>query len=655
MKRTSINVTIALFLGLGLTLVSLWLLGRSSSVALAQGPDGYSTYYVAPSCDGVPLPCYTTLQAAVDAADDPEDVVKVAAGTYTDVSVRPRNDVTTTGVVTQVVYISKTVTIRGGYTTAFTDPPNPKANPTTLDAKGQGRVLYITGDPSASSGQVISPTIEGLRITGGDAGELGGGLWEYDAGGGVYAITAAITFSDNQLFSNSAYFGGGLALLSSNGTMLRGSVITANTADSGGGLFLNDSVATISGNTVVSNTAADIGGGLCLFSGNVTLSGNTVTGNSANIGGGLHLAASAATLSNNTVVSNTANYGGGLQLLDADDITFSGNGIRGNSAEYGGGIHLYNSAAMLSSNIITANTAYSGGGGVMLDSSAALLNANTIISNTANNWGGGLYLYESAAELNNNMVTANASEFGGGLLLNFSDATLSANTVVSNAADFGGGLFLNSSDATLSGNTVTANIATDGGGLCIYYNSNATLINNLVADNRVDNEGGGLYILGSSPRLLHTTIARNRGGDGSGIYLTDDAGGYSTVALTNTILVSHTVGITVTPGNTASLEATLWGSGTWANGTDWGGTGTIVTGTHNYWGDPAFVNPNLGDYHIGPGSAALDRGVDAGVTLDIDGDPRPVGAGYDLGADEFPTAVSTEHFIYLPLVLRQSP
>jgi uncharacterized repeat protein (TIGR01451 family) len=46
------------------------------------------------------------------------------------------------------------------------------------------------------------------------------------------------------------------------------------------------------------------------------------------------------------------------------------------------------------------------------------------------------------------------------------------------------------------------------------------------------------------------------------------------------------------------------------------------------------VSPGDGNYHIGPGSAAIDAGVDAGVDHDIDGDPRPLGNGYDLGADE---------------------
>jgi uncharacterized repeat protein (TIGR01451 family) len=55
---------------------------------------------------------------------------------------------------------------------------------------------------------------------------------------------------------------------------------------------------------------------------------------------------------------------------------------------------------------------------------------------------------------------------------------------------------------------------------------------------------------------------------------------------------------------------------------------------NQHTGDPAFVDPDNGDYHIGPGSAAIDAGLDAGVDHDIDGEPRPLGGGYDLGADE---------------------
>ena len=64
-------------------------------------------------------------------------------------------------------------------------------------------------------------------------------------------------------------------------------------------------------------------------------------------------------------------------------------------------------------------------------------------------------------------------------------------------------------------------------------------------------------------------------------------------------------------------------------------------------GDPAFVDPANDDYHLGSGSAAIDAGVDAGVASDIDGDPRPAGIGYDIGADEFAVHV------YLPLIVRE--
>jgi hypothetical protein len=61
----------------------------------------------------------------------------------------------------------------------------------------------------------------------------------------------------------------------------------------------------------------------------------------------------------------------------------------------------------------------------------------------------------------------------------------------------------------------------------------------------------------------------------------------------------------------------------------------------NLWADPEFVDPENGDYHIGPGSVAIDAGVDVGVFTDIDEDPRPLdGDGddideFDIGADEW--------------------
>jgi hypothetical protein len=628
MKHATINATIALGLGLALTLAGVWLLGGGPAPVYAQGPDGYSTYYVAPSCSGVPVPCYTTVQAAVDAADDPDDVIKVAAGTYTSVN--------NYGGLAQVVYISKTVTVRGGYTTTNWATPDPEANPTTLDAQGQGRVFYITGDPSAGSEQAISPTIEGLRITGGDATGLGGYRGAgVDAGGGVYVISATPAISSNWIFGNNAVEGGGLLAYNSAATLSDNSVIS-NTAIVGGGLALEYATAMLKGNRVISNT-------------------------SMATGGGLNVASSAATLNDNTVISNTSMYGGGLNLDYSDDLILNGNIIIGNVAqEDGGGLMMYDGSAVLVNNLVADNWAIHKAGGLYFISATITLSRNQVFSNTTTVMGGGLLIsYYSTATLNSNTVASNTAKFaGGGLLLDQSTATLISNTFTANATgvsdDGGGGLCIAASDAALISNTIVHNTADVGGGLELIW-SDAALINNLVADNQAISHGSGLYIRNSSPRLLHTTIARNTGGDGSGVYVAAFGITPSIVALTNTILVSHTVGITVVAGSTATLEATLWGDGAWANGADRGGAGTILTGTHNYWGDPAFVDPNAGDYHIGSGSAAIDVGVDAGVTEDMDGEPRPAGSGYDLGADEFLATAGSEYSIYLPVVLRQSP
>lgn len=41
------------------------------------------------------------------------------------------------------------------------------------------------------------------------------------------------------------------------------------------------------------------------------------------------------------------------------------------------------------------------------------------------------------------------------------------------------------------------------------------------------------------------------------------------------------------------------------------------------------------DYHVGPGSMAIDRGETSTTTTDVDGDLRPQGPAFDVGADEY--------------------
>jgi len=153
-----IKASLILVLGLGLVAALLWLLdGSNMSVTAAPAAE---LHVCLSGC------AYSSVQAAVDDAGE-GDVIKVAGGIYTDVQARPAPaGYNGPSVITQVVYVSNTVTIQGGYTTTNWLTPYPITQPTTLDAQGQGRVLLIAGD--------VSPTIEGLRIKGGDATGLGG-------------------------------------------------------------------------------------------------------------------------------------------------------------------------------------------------------------------------------------------------------------------------------------------------------------------------------------------------------------------------------------------------------------------------------------------------------------------------------------------------
>ncbi|GAB4478245.1 MAG: hypothetical protein Kow0088_17930 [Anaerolineales bacterium] len=62
-------------------------------------------------------------------------------------------------------------------------------------------------------------------------------------------------------------------------------------------------------------------------------------------------------------------------------------------------------------------------------------------------------------------------------------------------------------------------------------------------------------------------------------------------------------------------------------------------------GDAGFVDPAMLDLHLTSTSIAIDQGCQlAAPSVDFDGDLRPVGNGYDIGADEW------QGKVYLPIV-----
>jgi hypothetical protein len=207
----------------------------------------------------------------------------------------------------------------------------------------------------------------------------------------------------------------------------------------------------------------------------------------------------------------------------------------------------------------------------------------------------------------------------------------------STTLDFGGGLnavgMLMLTGTKFVGNR--ANIA--GGGSYLFW-ADGRIVNALFARN-LAGRGAELSVQGSgSTEILHATFA------GIGLKREDavDVGTFAIVGISDTIIVSYSVGIGNSDG-TVYQDYNLLANNT--NPT----AGNVVGGAQNASGYPAFVNAANDDYHLSLSSAALDADVEVGVTTDFDGDARPAGGGFDIGYDEY---ARTMRRLYLPLVVR---
>ena len=340
--------------------------------------------------DGSPLRPFSTVQAAIQAAAD-SDEIRVAAGTYAE----------------NVVVDTLAVTLIGGFSGgapagyAGNQPGDfsirdPTVHVTTLQGDGTVAVLRFLRFGSVAGWT----TVDGFRITGGTRGvHLDG---EYPSGEFErFLIKSNVIEGNGGHDPWFAHRGGGIALEGSEIHVV-GNLIRDNTADTGAGVGGAGHALLVQDNTIRDNVGyGDHGGGLWL-GGDGTVAGNRILDNR---------------------IGELAGYG------------------------WGGGLLVVVGQWTLSGNLVAGNTAPSLGGGVFVDEGAeAWLDHELYVGNhTLTEWaGGGAGLYvdgawdgaRSSASLRNCTIAANTSPGtvgGNGIFVELSDVVVVDSVVWGNS------------------------------------------------------------------------------------------------------------------------------------------------------------------------------------------------------------------------------
>jgi hypothetical protein len=586
------------------------------------------TFHVAPAGADTPdcgldtSPCQT-IQHAINLAET-GDVILVAAGTYTYSGAPPHIDCNTLSEEAAPVLcvMNKELVIRGGFHPGDWSTSNPEANPTIVDGENAHRGVSVI----AWSAGEASLEMEGFTIRQGLARGSSSGTFDVIGayGGGLYAIRAPIVLR-NMVFEANRARGGDTG--QTYGGTAAGGAVALNSAPEG-------SLCTLEQVTFVENQAL---GGDGRDRGGSALGGGLYVDTAAVYGDHLHFANNTARAGNSTGSGRDTEHG-----WTADGL--------------GGGAALHVSSSTVLENLVaTGNQAIGGNAGTQAGAGH----------------GGALYAEQSSLEVMGSVLRENRAQggdgihgfVGGGGAIMTSEANLRVeqSQIIQNEAIGGNG-------------TSGASGAAGGGGLYLtrfFSDPQEILISNSIIAGNVIKEGygttqsggggGGLWLQGVRATIKHTTIARNHLDNlvfgVAAILVSFGCQQPASADLAYSIVEGHEdeVGsaLHVWEGNTLNVQRCLFAAN--SRNSNAGGYAGLPAGTINGLDScleaesAEFVSPGSPnhDYHLRDSSPAMDQAINSNMTVDVDGEPRPVQEAPDIGADEV-TANPLQLTVYRP-------
>ena len=310
--------------------------------------------------------------------------------------------------------------------------------------------------------------------------------------------------------------------------------------------------------------------------------------------------------------------------------------IRDTISEYGGGIKCEESSPKITNCIITGGER----SGIYCKSSSSPTISDCVI--TGNKGSGIECLSSSSPTIANCVIKNNTAMYGGGISCSEGSPTISNSVISENTATVSGGgvRFFYCTSPIIIGCTISSNTGGGAGGIDSYHSS-PIIRDCVINDNKVSGGAGGVGFHMSSATVTNCVISSNEAQDCAGLIAVGSATNIVNCTIRNNRASARGGGICAN-GSVTATNSILWGNTPDEILTGLGGSMNATycdiesgfTGEGNIDANPLFFT--LSDHHLSSVSPCLDAGISEGAPdRDIDGDPRPQGSGYDIGADEY--------------------